>query len=201
MHAHCFRRSFLLPGLLLCTGDRGGRPLAAPADDSDSFAPARANAGLQFPLRTSGRYIVDASGQRVRFACVNWYGAQMEQMAPNGLNHQRVERIAAIIVGHGFNCVRLPFSLDVVFTNRSSVPSPHTSLRANPDLKSKSPLEVFDAALEALTDKGLMVILNNHVSSARWCCSLSDGEGLWYTSEYPVDSWLDGLAQMAARCG
>ncbi len=59
----------------------------------------------------------------------------------------------------------------------------------------------------ALTTKGLMVILNNHISKSGWCCTgtggltlfissanllpclfscnLADGEGLWYTTLYP----------------
>merc|ERR1719229_27698 len=117
----------------------------------------------------------------------------------NGLNHQRADLIAQTIVDFGFNCVRLPFSLDMFFLNRTQVPHPDISLRANPELKRRSPLEVFDATLQALTGKGLMVILNNHVSTSEWCCSTDDGEGLWYTVEYSVDRWLDGLARAAAK--
>lgn len=38
--------------------------------------------------------------------------------------------------------------------------------------------------VEALTNQGVMVFLNNHVSSAGWCCSNGDGEGLWWTRKY-----------------
>lgn len=36
-----------------------------------------------------------------------------------------------------------------------------------------------------------MVVLNNHISKAGWCCSTTDGEGLWWTAAYPEDKWLD----------
>ena len=39
----------------------------------------------QLPLGTSGRWIVDSAGNRVRLACVNWYGAHMELYVVGGL--------------------------------------------------------------------------------------------------------------------
>ena len=29
-----------------------------------------------------------------------------------------------------------------------------------------------------------MIYLNNHTSKSQWCCSDSDGDGLWWTKEY-----------------
>ncbi|CAE8612109.1 unnamed protein product, partial [Polarella glacialis] len=129
---------------------------------------------------------------------VNWYGAHMPQMVANGLNTRSAEEIASAIADLRFNCIRLPFSLDNVFGN-FSVPSPKASLAANPALESESPLKIFDATVKALTDRGLMVILNNHVSSSGWCCTEWDQEGLWYTDRYPESAWLEGLGFMAAR--
>lgn len=151
------------------------------------------------PLRTSGRHIVDNSGGRVHFFCVNWYGAHMKQMVMNGLNRRAVADIAADVVRLGFNCVRMPFSLDLVYEKVTKVPDASKTLKANPDLQHLSPLQVFDASVNALTDAGLMVILNNHVSSAGWCCGDFDGEGLWYTSAYPEKDFFDALASMAHR--
>ena len=45
---------------------------------------------------------------------------------------------------------------------------------------------------QALTDAKLIVLLNNHISTAQWCCP-SD-EGLWYTDEYPEEMWIQGSA-------
>eukprot|EP00971_Amphidinium_carterae_P122661 2428335-Amphidinium_carterae.1 len=59
-------------------------------------------------------------------------------------------------------------------SNTTAVPHPHMTLAANPDLQGKSPLQVFDAAIEVLTGEGILVILNNHVSSKMWCCSTWD---------------------------
>ena len=67
---------------------------------------------------------------------------------------------------------------------------------ANPELEGKTAMEVFDATVEGLTNEGLIVILNNHNSKAGWCCSEQDGEGLWYTHDYPEDMWIDVKLKM-----
>ena len=46
-----------------------------------------------------------------------------------------------------------------------------------------------------MTDAKLIVLLNNHISTAMWCCSPHDGEGLWYTNEYPEEMWIQGFAR------
>ena len=44
-----------------------------------------------------------------------------------------------------------------------------------------------------------MVIIDNHVSDANWCCSVDDGNGLWYTNNWPEDKFFDAWKGMAAR--
>ena len=61
--------------------------------------------------------IVDSQGARVKMACVNWYGAHMEGHVVNGLDRQTVFSIANTIKEIGFNCVRLPFSLEQYYEN------------------------------------------------------------------------------------
>jgi endoglucanase len=84
----------------------------------------------------------------------------MENLVVNGLDVQPMSKIAAKIVELGFNCVRLPFALDTFFINPVI---PETILTANPDLVGKTAMEIFDASINALTDQGLIVLLNNHV--------------------------------------
>ena len=53
---------------------------------------------------------------------------------------------------------------------------------------------LYKKSHQALTDAKLIVLLNNHISTAMWCCSPHDGEGLWYTNEYPEEMWIQGFA-------
>lgn len=179
--------------------EMGTRSLTSAAVTYFISSQAAALSPPSLPLRTQGGNVIDATSKVVMFDCVNWYGAHMPQMVSNGLNVQPLAGIAKSIVDLGFNCVRLPYSLDLVLGNFTQVPDPAVSLAANPDLQRKSPMEVFDLTLEALTKEGLMVIVNNHVSSSGWCCSIDDGQGLWYTDEYPAEVWLDSVSLIAER--
>jgi len=69
---------------------------------------------------------------------------------------------------------------------------------ANPALAGKTPLEVLDAAVEALTSAGLLVILNNHSTHAMWCCNYDD-DGLWYTAESSEEDWIADWELVVAR--
>ncbi len=116
---------------------------------------------LQTPLSTSGRYIVDARGQRVRLAGVNWYGAHEDDGVAPGLDRTDRRALARRIASHGFNSVRLPFSL---WMTEQIAPVPAEYLAANPDLAGHTPIQVYDACVEALTEAGLIVIPNCHIS-------------------------------------
>jgi len=84
----------------------------------------------------------------------------MERLVVNGLDVQPMSSIAAKIAELGFNCIRLPFALDTYFIDPVI---PDSSIAANPELMGKTAMEIFDATVNALTDQGLIVILNNHV--------------------------------------
>lgn len=45
----------------------------------------------------------------------------------------------------------------------------------------------------------LMVILNNHNSDPDWCCSLEDGNGLWFNRNYTERDWLASVWGLSHR--
>ena len=151
----------------------------------------------QLPLYTSGRWIVDTSGKRVKLACVNWSGAAQKDGVVGGLQHQPAGLIAGLFASQGFNCVRIPWSV-------AAVEQPHhvsnmTLLAANPSLLGKSTLEILDAVVEACAAARLMVVLDNHMSDPDWCCSDSDENGLWYNDRWPEASWISAHPTVARR--
>ncbi|CAJ1449668.1 unnamed protein product [Effrenium voratum] len=151
------------------------------------------------PLVVRGSYLLDQRQQRRTLACVNWYGAHMEMLVNNGLNVMSLAEVAYSIVDLQFNCVRLPYSLDFLNLTSEDIPGKDQSLCHNPELQALTPLEIFDAKVQALTDAGLVVILNNHVSHRGWCCSADDGEGLWYTKTFTEAQWLAHLGMLTRR--
>eukprot|EP00928_Gymnodinium_smaydae_P053712 TRINITY_DN37638_c0_g1_i1.p1 TRINITY_DN37638_c0_g1~~TRINITY_DN37638_c0_g1_i1.p1 ORF type:complete len:737 (+),score=129.68 TRINITY_DN37638_c0_g1_i1:84-2294(+) len=159
---------------------------------------------LAFPLRAVGRHIVDSHGQVVKLSGVNWYGAHMQQLVNNGLETAPLERIAATIKLMGFNSVRLPYALSMLGSTSGAPPDPPASVaealrRANPRLHGLSALQIFDQTIGALTAEGLLVVLNNHVGEAGWCCNGSDGSALWHGGGYSTEDWLHSLTFLADR--
>ena len=166
-----FRAWFLASGFL---GFTAASLMAQPAE----LAP---------PLHTEGHRILDAHGHPLRLTSVNWYGFDEKEYVAGGLDHAPLASIVQQIKKIGVNSVRLPWANETLERNP---PVPDYALAANPKLKGKHALEVMDAVIAALAKAHIVVILDNHVSRADWCCSDADGNGLWYSSEYPESSWL-----------
>lgn len=148
------------------------------------------------PLHTQSRWVLDASGKRFKLASVNWYGAESPDFVVAGLDILPLSQLAGLIRQLGFNSVRLPFSNELIEKNPQVAAS---RLSANPPLVGLSALEILDRIIAALAAQGLVVILDDHVSRADWCCSDTDGNGLWYSSTYPESAWLADWRTVAAR--
>lgn len=143
---------------------------------------------INLPLKTSSRWILDADDQRVKLRCVNWAG-HLEVNTPEGLNKQSVDYIADFVAAQGFNCVRLTYSIDHAlgpdvplsqsFTNAASAASVDVNAmnamfaqiaEKNPALANGTTRDAYAAVIAALWKRGVMTILDNHVSKASWCC-------------------------------
>ena len=148
------------------------------------------------PLRTQGRFIVDANGKRFKLAAVNWYGGESIDHVVAGLDRRPLDEIARLIADDGFNAVRLPWSNELVETNPIVADA---LVAANPLLRGKHALDVLDAVVGALAKEGLVIVLDNHGSQASWCCANTDGNALWYTSAYPESSWIADWGAMVER--
>ncbi|KAI2613648.1 endoglucanase E1 [Hypoxylon fragiforme] len=140
------------------------------------FNEASSIASYTLPLRTQGRDVVDATGRRYKLASVNWYGASDELFIPGGLEVQHRSVIASTIRLLGFNSVRMPYADEMIMSNPHILPH---LLTANPDLIGLRALDIFQAVVEALTDAGIAVIINNHITTATWCCGADPCDAGW----------------------
>ncbi len=151
---------------------------------------------FQSPLSTQGRYVVDAAGARFKLASVNWYGASDEHWIPGGLDICHRDEIARTILDLGFNSVRLPYSDEMIYVN-PIIPL-QNGLQANPDLADKHALDIFHAVVESLTEAGVTVIVNNHITEAKWCDGMDLTNARWSNSgvpfarvKQPESQWLE----------
>jgi endoglucanase len=145
------------------------RPLPSPLETASI-------ASYSLPLSTRGRDVVDTAGRRFKLASVNWYGASDELFIPGGLDVLHRDAIAQTILSLGFNSVRLPYSDEMVMVNPTVLPH---LLTANPDLVGMRALDIFDACVKALTDAGIAVIINNHITTSTWCCGADPCDAGW----------------------
>ncbi|GAA2785125.1 cellulase family glycosylhydrolase [Kitasatospora sp. CM 4170] len=165
------------------------------------------------PLSTRGRYIVDAAGNRFKLKAGNWAGAQgtwqgsgsttdpannqagqVSYNLPLGLDRAPIADILTGFHRLGINSVRLPFANAMI---HDTAPVPDVAVTANPQLKGKTPLQVYDAVVAALTADGFAVILNNHTTSYRFCCGL-DGNERWNSGQ-STQAWEDDWVFLVSR--
>jgi endoglucanase len=139
------------------------------------------------PLHTSGTQIMDAANHPVRLTSVNWFGFDEKEYVVGGLDHAPLAAIVKQIQEIGVNSVRLPWANET-FEHNPLVPD--YAVSANPQFKGKHAMDVMDAVITALAHAHIMVILDDHVSRADWCCNDKDDNGLWYNAAYPETQWL-----------
>ena len=174
-----FRRHVLLSAVLLANGTW----LSA----QEKIAP---------PLHTSRHQILDAKNHPVRLASANWYGFDQKEFVAGGLDHATLVQIIDRIHTLGLNSIRLPWANETVEKNPVV---PDYAVKANPRFRGKHAMDVMDSVIAALARAHIMVILDNHVSRADWCCKDDDGNGLWYNADYPEERWLADWRNIALR--
>ena len=148
------------------------------------------------PLHTQDYRILDTANHPVRLTSVNWYGFDEKEYIAGGLDHAPLSQIIDQIRKSGVNSVRLPWANETL--ERNPLP-PAYAIAANPQFKNMHAMEIMDAVIAALARAHIMLILDNHVSRADWCCSETDGNGLWYNADYPEDHWLADWKAIAHR--
>jgi len=165
------------------------------------------------PLSTAGRYVVDARGNRFKLKSGNWHGGsgtwsgsgdindpanhhagEKSDQMPLGLDRASMADIIASFHELGLNSIRLQFSNEMIHDTRSV---PDASVAANAPLRGKTPLQVYDETVRALTADGFAVILNNHTNTSKWCCGI-DGNERWNASQSDAQ-WESDWLFMARR--
>jgi endoglucanase len=145
------------------------------------------------PLATAGSQIVDALGQTVRIAGVNWFGLETSNFAPHGLWARGYREMMDQMKLLGFNTIRLPYSDQLL---ESDSRANGIDFLKNPDLQGLSGLDVMDRIIDYADAIGLWVILDHHRSDAG---AGPNASGLWYTADYPEQVWIDNLTFLAGR--
>ncbi|MGH2341568.1 cellulase family glycosylhydrolase [Segnochrobactraceae bacterium EtOH-i3] len=144
-------------------------------------------------LSTDGNQIVDAAGNSVQIAGVNWFGFESSNMAPHGLWTRGYKDMMDQMADLGFNTIRLPFSSDMLHATGTASGVDYSK---NPDLAGLTPLEIMDKIVAYAEDIGLKIILDHHRSDSG---AGTSGNGLWYDSSHSEDQWIADWQMLAER--
>lgn len=144
-------------------------------------------------FKTAGNQIVDANGQVIRIAGVNWFGMESSNYAPHGLWTRGYKEMMDQMKQTGFNTIRLPFSNQLF--DAASKPN-GIDFSKNPDLQNLNGLQIMDKIVEYAGKIGLRIFLDRHRASAG---AGTEGSGLWYTSAYPESRFLSDWKMLATR--
>ncbi|MFC9286087.1 cellulase family glycosylhydrolase [Streptomyces sp. NPDC057052] len=151
-----------------------------------------ADAGGAGYWHTSGRQILDASGQPVRVAGINWFGFETSNNVVHGLWARDYKSMIDQIRTTGYNTLRIPFSDDIL--KPGAMPgSIDFSAGKNAYLQGLTSLQVLDKIVGYAGRTGVKVILDRH---------RPDGAGqsaLWYTAAVPESTWIANLKSIAGR--
>ncbi|MGY6020471.1 cellulase family glycosylhydrolase [Streptomyces spinosirectus] len=141
---------------------------------------------------TSGRQILDAAGQPVRIAGINWFGFETGNHVVHGLWSRDYKSMIDQMRSLGYNTIRLPYS-DDIFKSGTVPNTIDFSSGKNAGLQGLDSLQVMDKIVAYAGQDGLKVILDRHRPD-------SGGQSaLWYTSAVPESTWIADLKALAAR--
>ena len=153
------------------------------ANDQPTGVPRLKTLGNQFVTVTTEEPVVLRS--------VNWFGAEGSNHTPHGTWKRDWRSIVDQIKSFGFNCIRLPFSGDIL---GATPPINAINWDSNFDLAGKTSLEILDDIIQYCAVVELYVVLDHHRREA------GDGaDGSPVSSNYTIEDWKNTWVSMATR--
>ncbi|MFF8940631.1 cellulase family glycosylhydrolase [Streptomyces paradoxus] len=163
-------------------------PLAGTQSSALADVDAQAGAGY---WHTSGRQILDAAGQPVRIAGVNWFGFETANHVVHGLWARDYKSMIDQMRSLGYNTIRMPYSDDIL--KPGAMPDSINHDGRNTDLRGLTSLQVLDRIVAYAGQSGMKVVLDRHRPDA------AGQSALWYTASVPESMWITNLKTLATR--
>jgi endoglucanase len=163
-------------------------PLAGTQSAQADVGTKAAGAGY---WHTSGRQILDAAGQPVRIAGINWFGFETDIRVVHGLWARDYKSMIDQMKSLGYNTIRMPFSDDIL--KPGAIPESINYDGKNTDLRGLTSLQVLDRIVAYAGQSGLKIVLDRHRPDA------AGQSALWYTASVPEPTWIANLKSLATR--
>ncbi len=150
-----------------------------------------------------GPWILNStSRQRIHLKCVNWYGAHQELYVVGGLELRSVSNLTNSLQASGANCVRLPYSIEMVKYNPVVKPDSVAGILPSDGCNSTlRALDVMDCVVFHLQKRGMLLIFNNHNSWGSWvgAGAVKHQQGLWNMPGYSTEDWIQSMEAITQR--
>ncbi len=149
-------------------------------------------------LHAEGSRLYDADGNEVWLTGVNWFGFNCSENCLHGLWSADIDEVLSSVADHGFNCLRVPISTELLYSWMNGTPNAVQSVSSgnseyyyiNPDFSNddgslKNSMEIFDIIIAKCKTYGIKVILDIHSAAAH---NSGHNYNLWYYDEDCSDS-------------
>lgn len=153
-------------------------------------------------LTVDGSSLIDANGNEVILAGVNWFGFETQLSSFHGIwsrDHKSVLQQAKDL---GFNCFRIPWhnmmlrdGASITINSYGTDPYTGVSPMNEEETNFTTPLELLDRAIQWCQENDMKVILDCHSRNPDAYLV----EKLWYTDNVPEQQWIDDWVFLADR--
>ncbi len=145
-------------------------------------------------LHAVGSRLYDKDGNEVWLTGANWFGFNCGENCAHGLWSADIDDLLSTVADHGFNCLRIPISTELLVSWMEGTPNAVSSVSAgndapyyviNPDFLDesgvlKNSMEIFDVIMAKCKTYGIKVILDVHSPAAH---NSGHNYNVWYYNE------------------
>lgn len=153
-------------------------------------------------LSTQGNKLIDASGNEVILAGVNWFGFETALSSYHGIWSRDHKSVLQQVKDLGFNCIRIPWHNlmlreDASISINSHGSDPYTGNSPMNEIESTftKPIELLDATVAWCQANDIKIILDCHSRNPDAYLV----EKLWYTENVSEQDWIDDWVFIANR--
>jgi aryl-phospho-beta-D-glucosidase BglC (GH1 family) len=148
-------------------------------------------------LFTKGNKIVDKDGNEVWLTGVNWFGYNTGTNTFDGLWSADLNSSVASIADHGFNLLRIPFSVELIKNwSEGEYPQANFNQATNSYLVGMNSLEIFDYVVSQCRANGMKIMIDIHSASTD---AMGHMDADWISGNISEKDFLGALSWMAER--
>lgn len=148
-------------------------------------------------LYTDGTKILDKDGNEVWLTGINWFGYNTGTNTFDGLWASDLDQSIQEIANHGFNVIRVPFSVELVHEwSVGNYPDANFNQATNDYLVGMDSLQIFDYVIGQCRANGLKIIIDFHSAETNASGHMVN---LWYTDKISRQTYISSVAWMAER--